>query len=562
MRKLLIVDDEPNILTALKRTLQEDGYQIYTANSGMEGLKILAESESPIQVVLSDQRMPNMAGSEFLTRVKELYPHTVRIILSAYSDFDALKDAINNGAIYKFLNKPWEEEALRMQIREAFKITSKNIENENKITWLLDHDKLTGLQNRFLFSQQLEKEINHAQVKGLSLALIAMNIDQFNKVNYLVGEKNADMVLQQLSDRLKLWLNNEKNMTRSADKFYLIEILDKDTIDIRVKDLIMEINKTITVSNTDFHLRASIGVSLYPDHGNNYNALMKHAYDASLASKKLSGNTYQIYNPLSKLKVMELISEQDLYTALEHNQFIVYYQPIVDANTSVIKGAEALVRWQHPKYGFLPPDSFISVCEENGLIIPLGFWVMQAACHQLKQWRDKGHDLFIAVNLSPRQLREAELLDKIHNLLLTSGVPPQCLEIEITESVMMQDLGCNMEIMNKLSDLSIKVSIDDFGTGYSSLSYLKNLPIHLLKIDKSFIDDIVMHSSSIEILKAIILMAKSLGLKVIAEGVEAKEQLDILKAEKCDFIQGYYYSKPVTAIEFQKLLGKTFSRSD
>lgn len=559
MQKLLIVDDEPQILKALKRLFQDEGYEISTATSGVEGLKIL--SELPIQVILSDQRMPNMTGSEFLSKVKTLYPDTVRIILSAYSDFDALKDAINNGAIYKFLNKPWDDELLCLEIRNAFKITQKNLDIERKISLALDHDRLTGLQSRLLFSRQLTNAIKEARTNHYSLALVVLNIDQFNKVNYLVGETGGDEILKIISDRLKIWLNGENNLTRSDDKFYLIlENIDKLTVEDKLNQLMTELNKTVKISNTDFHLHASIGVSFFPEHGDSYQILMKHAYDAILESKKIGGNTYQIYQPLSKNTLLESITEIDLYKALKENQFIVYYQPIVATQNDQIKGAEALIRWQHPKHGFLFPDSFISLCEESGLIVDIGYWVLQSACEQLKKWRDAGHDVFMAVNLSPRQLKDPDLYNKVKQLLKATGIPPENLELEITESVMMHDLGKNIELMHQLAKLSIKLSIDDFGTGYSSLSYLKNLPIHLLKIDKSFIDDIAKKENSMEILKAIISLAKILNLELIAEGVETKEQLNILTNENCMLFQGYYFSKPVTSEEFSALLIKNIQK--
>jgi EAL domain-containing protein (putative c-di-GMP-specific phosphodiesterase class I)/FixJ family two-component response regulator len=399
---LLIVDDEKNILNALRRIFEEEGYTILTATSGLEALELLEKSS--IQVIISDQMMPNMTGAEFFRQVKNLYPKTIRIILSAYSDFDSIKEAINEGSIYKFLNKPWDNNLLCQQVRGAFLVNAEQNEKE----------------------QNVIKLINQAK---------------FNETN--------------------------------------------------------------------------------------------------------------------KASFKSLVSEQEIQDALNHEQFVIYYQPIVGANNNKIIAAEALLRWQHPTLGLLSSDQFIPFCEESGFILPIGAWVLRVACHQLKLWHDQGYNnLSIAVNVSARQFKDSKLLDDIRKALLSSRISPSFLEIEITESLVMSNVETNIVMLQALRNLGIKLSLDDFGTGYSSLSYLKVFPIDILKIDKSFIDDIVSNQSSIEILSAIIALAKILGLATIAEGIEKSEQLQILKEKNCDRIQGYLFSKPVPAEEFSQLLKK------
>lgn len=399
---LLLIDDELNVLRSLERVFHEDGYHILTATSGEEGLKILAKF--PVQVIISDQRMPNMTGSEFLTEVRKYYPDTIRIILSAYAEFESVKAAINEGAIYKFYTKPWEAEELRKGIREAFLINAQQTEKELQLIRLINYSKLSGL-----------------------------NIDELSTV------------------------------------------------------------------------------------------------ESSL--------------------------ENDLNDALDKDEFIIYYQPIVFAKTGKIKGAEALVYWQHPSQGLIEPSKFIPLSEITGLILPISAWVFKTACRQLKQWQTQGYtELSLAINLSSYQFNHPGLLDLVREVLQNTSLSAQYLELEVTESLIMYNVESNLVLLKKLKELGVKLSLDDFGTGYSSLSYLKNFPIDTLKIDKSFMLDVSTKETSAEIMTVIIALAKVLGLTVIAEGVETKTQLDFLKEKNCDLIQGYYFSKPIIAEEFIELL--------
>jgi diguanylate cyclase (GGDEF)-like protein len=553
---LLLVDDEPNVLNSLERTLEDDGYIIYTADSGKSALALLATTT--VQLIISDQRMPNMTGAELLTEVKKLYPNTARIILSGFTDFNALKDAINNGAIYKFINKPWDIDVLKTVVKDAFQHA---VPSENVALNVLNKDPATGLINRFLFKEQLDARIVSAQKTQQSIAIVLLFLDGFNKVDELLGEINRDKLLWFMAQRLKKFVAEEADIVSIGRGKFCLLFLNKakGSLDKLLDTILAEINQPVNLLNVSYRLSATIGVSLFPEHGDTYYSLLKHAEYARVQSVKLGENSYQIYKETVISKDRELISELDILYALQKNEFIVFYQPIVSAKTHKILGCEALVRWKHPKYGLLYPEAFIPLCEETGLINQLGAFVLRKACEHLKKTHELNSKLFMAINISPRQLRDLAFIDLLKNTLADTNINPEFLELELVESVMMYDVAFHINTMQKIAALGIKLSIDDFGTGYSSFTYLKLLPITNLKIDKSFIDDIDKSQKSNKIIVAIINLAKKLGLNLVAEGVETNKQLALIKRTKCDLIQGFLFSKPLCAEDFHTLLAKNNS---
>ncbi len=544
---LLLVDDEPNILKSLSRMFADDGYQIFTATRPKDGLDILAKN--PIQVIISDHHMPDMTGVAFLEKVKNAYPDTIRMILSASSDFEVAKDAINDGSIYKFLSKPWDDGLIRQHVKDAFQLysdVSKQKKAEQELNKLMYFDPLTGLPNRFALNEHLDHYLKIIKTTTNTLAFLWINIDHFSKIRDKLGEESTNQLLQIFTANLKHTVQDVYLARVGYDEFFVI-LSAKSKIELEglIKDIFDCGSQPIEVVSK-VYLSISIGVSFYPQDGGQYELLLQNSRRALSTCKEQGGNKIAYFSADSKKDadiVVEL--ESDLHEALDKQQFVLYYQPIISLVTDDVIGVEALIRWNHPKRGIVPPDLFLSICESTGLIIPIGEWVVRTACQAIKQFNKATQmDLHLAVNLSTKQFMDLGLYDLITNTIETTKINPSILVLEVTESLLMCNIEENLKILKALCNLGLKLSIDDFGTGYSSLSYLRKMPFHILKIDKLFVQDIGNTKNSDALVIAIISMAQSLDLEIVAEGVETKEQLEFLKIHKCDSVQGYFFSKP------------------
>jgi diguanylate cyclase (GGDEF)-like protein/PAS domain S-box-containing protein len=431
-------------------------------------------------------------------------------------------------------------------------------EAEAHIHQLAYYDALTSLPNRFLLNDRIEQTIRHAQREKCKLALMFIDLDRFKNINDSLGHLIGDNVLVMTASRLKKIRRKEDTISRlGGDEFILLlPNTDSDGAAHVAKKIISNLSEPYHIDQHELLVTPSIGISIYPDDGLRPETLIQNADSAMYRAKQDGRCTFRFFTQEMYLRAARVLRlENALHNALPRQELILHYQPQIDILTGNIVGCEALLRWKHPEFSSISPEEFIPVAEDSGQILSIGEWVMKTAIMQAKSWQRAGLPLLpVSVNLSVVQFRQVNLLERITRILDENDLPPENLELELTESVAMENPKLAIKIMNHLTQNGIKLSIDDFGTGYSSLSYLKRLNIHKLKIDRSFIRDITVDTDDEEIVRTIIALARSLNLRTIAEGVETREQLDILKMEGCDEIQGYFFSKPLSADEFSKLL--------
>ena len=433
-------------------------------------------------------------------------------------------------------------------------------EAEERIRHLAHYDELTGLANRNMFGERLNHALAQAQRNHKPLTVLFIDLDRFKNVNDTLGHEAGDLALKEVSKRLLGCVRASDTVGRlGGDEFVaLLEEIPPQPAHVTVvaERILAAIARPYMFDAQEFHLSASIGISTYPADSENAQSLLKNADIAMYRAKEQGKNNYQYYSAQMNVHSRERLAlETDLRHALEHKEFVLHYQPKIDIVSGQITGMEALLRWQHPTKGLIPPMQFIPLAEETGLIVPIGEWVLRTACAQNKACQELGlPPLRIAVNLSARQFVHENLLQEVSRVLGETALDPAALELEITESMMMQDPVHAVKLLTELKALGVYLSIDDFGTGYSSLGYLKRFPIDSLKIDRSFVQDLPRDADDAAITQAILAMAHSLKIRVIAEGVETVEQLRFLRDHGCDEMQGYYFSKPVPAHEFVQLM--------
>jgi diguanylate cyclase (GGDEF)-like protein/PAS domain S-box-containing protein len=429
---------------------------------------------------------------------------------------------------------------------------------EEKIRHQAYHDALTGLPNRLLFQDRLQQAISHASRQHWKVAVMFLDLDRFKIINDTLGHNVGDSLLQSVSERLAQCLRQEDTVSRfGGDEFVILvsEARDRLLIERIAQKITEAFGRPFSIDGHELNITTSIGISVYPDHSADPGVLLKSADTAMYWAKDCGRNNYQLYShEMNSRGVNRLAMQTALRYALRRGEFELLFQPRIELRTARVIGAEALLRWHHPERGLVLPEEFIGVAEETNLIVPLGDWALRVACEQARIWQDLGFDLRVSVNISARQFTQPDLLSKIDKILEETGLNGHALELELTESLVMQNAEHTVNTLNALTQRGVGISIDDFGTGYSSLNYLKRFPIDTLKIDSSFIRDIPGDADDAAISTAIINLGHSLRLNVVAEGVETKEQLEFLEAQNCDSIQGYYYYRPLAADEFTRLL--------
>jgi diguanylate cyclase (GGDEF)-like protein len=612
-RRILIIDDNPAIhldfrkvlsdqneqgaqatLEALEANLFGDpvpasvrpNFEIDSAHQGEEGVAMVQQALAdarPYTMAFVDMRMPpGWDGLKTIERLWTADPDVQVVICSAHTDYDwtEVVDRLGHSDKLLVLRKPaepieiqqcatalsrkWENDKLVRQhvehLEEVITTRTLGLEAANQqLRHLATHDALTGLPNRVLLEDRLQQAIAHSDRDVRSFALLVCDLDRFKLINDSLGHRAGDELLQEVARRLTTVLRATDTVARvGGDEFVLIAspIVDPADASILANRVMEVLRAPVRISAIDIHTSPSIGIAVYPDDGLSKQMLLARADAAMYSAKQQGRGSFRRYAPGMDIGTEHSVQlESELHSAVTLNQFELYYQPKVDTRTGEVRSAEALIRWLHPTRGVVSPAEFIPLAEDCGLIGAIGGWAMRTACRQARAWQLAGvPSLRVSVNLSPSQFRDSALVDSIRRALDDAGLEARYLEVELTESAVMSDPEKSIAILEQLSSMGVLVSVDDFGTGYSSMSYLRRFPIDKLKIDRVFIDEIVSRPEDASIVRAIISLAHSLRLKVVAEGVETRAQLDFLKAAGCDEYQGYHFSRPLPAAEFERLV--------
>jgi diguanylate cyclase (GGDEF)-like protein/PAS domain S-box-containing protein len=434
---------------------------------------------------------------------------------------------------------------------------------EERVQFLAYYDALTGLHNRTFLRQVLAKALASTRRQDQKTAVLFLDLDRFKIINDSLGHSFGDLLLQQVAERLKRCVREEDTVARVGGDEFLIVLAALESVTeatIAADRILNGIAAEFLIEDQRLNVTCSIGVSIFPEHGMDGETLIKNADAAMYCAKEKGRNTFQFFTEDMNIQVVERLTlENSLRLALERKELFLVYQPQMEIASGMIVGVEALLRWQHPERGLVPPDKFIRVAESSGLIMPIGEWVLREACSQVREWQDAGLLVVpVAVNVSAVQFRQGDFLTVIKKILSETGLSPEYLELELTESTLLSNVNVIFPMLEELRTMGLKLAIDDFGTGYSSLSYLRQFPVSKLKIDRSFVQDVVLNSDDAAITAAIISMAKGLNLKVIAEGVETGAQMAFLRVHQCDQIQGYYFSRPLMADKVAEKLAEQF----
>ena len=548
MQHVLLVEDNPGDARLIREMLAEEPeapFRLSNVDRLSRGLEFLTLNETAL--VLLDLSLPDSHGMETFARMYAHSPKTPIIVLTGNDDHALALSAVKRGAQDYLVKGKIDRELLQRAMQYAVERKRYQEQLERQA----NYDGLTGLPNRQLLYDRLNQAVS-TQRQIHSVSVVFIDLDHFKVINDSLGHSAGDEVLRHVAERLRSSVRDGDTVARiGGDEFVLIlnDQTKEDVIFRAMKRIISRVSEPMRIGSRELNITCSAGISVHPQDGFDVETLLRNA-DAAMYRAKASGrNNFQFYtSEMNELVNERLTLEHSLRRALERKEFSLHYQPRVNLRTGAIDAVEALVRWQHPEYGLILPDRFIPIAEETGLIVEIGKWVLQTACAQSRAWQDAGlRPVVVSVNLSARQLWEGGLAAMVAEILVKTGVRPEHLEMELTESVVMHDTDAVISTLRGLKANGVRLSIDDFGTGYSSLSYLKKLPIDALKIDGSFVRDIDAGLGADDgiLAKAIISLGHGLRLKVIAEGVESEAQLAFLKAHQCDEVQGFYYSTPV-----------------
>jgi len=547
---------------AIEEWLYEDGFRMLDVFNIVNVNSIVAYDEENGRIGLGEE-LDKVQKTATAARIHKQHVLNILKMLEARKANSTSKDRNDGGrgqlAVMNELVAK-EEHPLFLRSYTAMQIAEERRLSQEKINHLAYHDSLTDLPNRTLFQERMAEAFKLTKEKGNKPVILFFDLDRFKVINDTLGHHVGDAMLLVLADRMKEILKPGETLARfSGDEFiWLIpHIHDKSEAADRARQIAEIINAPYNYNGQELFVTASIGVSFYPDDGTDADTLIKHADTAMYQAKEKGGDRFEFYHPDMNFRSLERLHlENHLRKALSQDQIMVHYQPLVDLTTGRIFGMEALVRWNHPQLGLISPQEFVPLAEETGVIIPIGHYVLHTACKDNKRWHDMGYKLSVAVNISMQQFQHSGLIRMIQETLEETGLDPEYLTLEITESVAMKNVTYVMNTIEELKRIGVRISIDDFGTGYSSLSYLKRFRVHTLKIDRSFIRDVTTDEDNAAIVTALIAMSQQMKMRSLAEGVETPEQLHFLREKGCNDVQGYICSRPVPANEFEALLSK------
>jgi len=556
-QRVLLIEDNPGDVRLIREMLSEgeDGlFELECVGRLSQGLEYL--STRPAGVVLLDLSLPDSYGFDTFLRVYAHSPKVPIIVLTGHDDQKVALSAVKTGAQDYLVKGKLDRELLLRSMQ--YSIERKRYQEQ--LEYQANYDALTGLPNRNLLHDRLRQSV-YAQRFVRSIGVVFLDIDHFKFVNDSLGHNTGDKLLQKVAERLLAAVRDGDTVARlGGDEFILIlnDQTGQEVIYRAMQRIIGKVAEPIEIDGQELLVTASAGISLYPQDGPDVETLLKNADAAMYRAKEKGRNNFQFYTAEMNRQVNERLKlESSLRRALERNEFELYYQPRIHVGDGALVGCEALLRWQHPEMGLTLPERFIGLAEETGLIVPIGEWVIRTASTQARAWQKKGMpDITVSVNLSMRQFKQEGLAAAVDDALRSSGLDPKRLEMELTESLVMQDTEAAIRVLERLREIGVELSVDDFGTGHSSLSYLTRLPISALKIDQSFVQAVRGTGKSDEgiVAQAIISLAHNLKLKVVGEGVETAAQFDFLKQHACDEVQGYHFGRPMPAAEFERLV--------
>ncbi len=566
--RVLLVDDDDQIRRSLLDMLNER-YDCREVDSAEEALLVLGKES--FDLVISDINMTGMSGLELVPHVQAIATDCIVMMISGQNHIETAIEALRAGA-FDYILKPFDvprvEAAVERARRQSSLLKEKRrykdqleqllSERTAEVNRLAYNDTLTSLPNRTLFKDRLEQAIVVAQRAGVLLGILFISVDKLKKVNDTLGHLAGDQLLKQVAGRLRSCVTESDTVARlRGDEFaVMLTHIDgtKDAMEV-IGSIREALNSPFKLDAQELFATVSIGVSLFPHDGKEKQSLLKNADSALYRARKSGGDTYRFYTDDMNSKASKQFAlEASLRSAIDNQEFVMHYQPRLAVDSLKITGVEALVRWQHPQLGLLSPAEFIPLAEDNGLILPIGEWVLRTACRQNRNWQQRSFAAMrVGVNVSALQFQQPHLAERVLQILEETGLAPEYLDLELTENSIM-GTESTIEVLSRLKAMGVTISIDDFGTGFSSLSYLKRLPIDALKIDQSFIRDVTTDPDAAALVMAIVTLAHNLRLQVVAEGVETQEQLRLLHLLRCDEAEGHFFSKPLPAEALEQVL--------